>query len=446
MNTTELTRALREATEDVALPPGFTGAVLRGGRRRQNRRRLAVATGVTAVTTIAGAGTYVWLAPDPAVVQTADPRLSQPTRGDLATDRDFVNAAARAWRDGVAAARWTFTELRGASHVYWAGNTPAGPAAIVMQQAGQVSAGDADPHAAVSGLVARDPADGKLKLVATHYDSVKQRDAGTYLFGRGDRTVLIVDWGTPLYLSPSADLIDDGRIIRSWQRLPVTGGVAIGQLPDGADPSGARILAQNNSPAPTDKDITNQLHPAKASEYLRIASRTGDITVDGDHYPAPIWHGENVARQTGKATGLSDPLDVFQRALAKAGMLDDLYGGVINGQWSVTAGLPDGRMAIVSERVLVNQPSNTLFAVILAPSGAVERILPAGQANAAALPLTVHLPDGQGWLVIDYGATLAYRTSRTTPWQPATADAALLPENALEVQITTGSAATIHQL
>src|SRR6266498_2991349 len=204
MDTAELTRALHEATVDLAVRPGFTGAVVRGGRRQQTRRRLTIATGITAVTALAGASTYAsWPNPSPSnEIQTGDPRLAQPTHGDLAADHDFVHSAARLWRDGLAsswdASRGIFDDLRGAPHVYWAGNTPAGPAAIVLQQAyfhphGDLSPSDFNRLATVSGLIAKRPDDGPLRLVATHYDSVKDHSAGAYLFGPGDRTLLVVD-------------------------------------------------------------------------------------------------------------------------------------------------------------------------------------------------------------------------------------------------------------
>ena len=460
MDTADLTRALQDATAELAPRPGFTGAVVRGGRRRQTRHRLTIATGITAVTALAGASTYaIWLNPDPGnVIQAGDPRLSQPTRGDLAADHDFVNSAARIWRDGLTgswdATRGIFDDLRGAPHVFWAGNTPAGPAAIVMQQAyfhphGDLSPSDFDRLATVSGLIAKDPADGKLKLVATHYDSAKDRDAGVYLFGPGDRTLLIVDFGTPLYLASAPDQAADGRITHTWQPLPITDGVAISQLPDATDPSAARILAQNNPPAPTDKNYAAQVPTLRASEYLMLSQQKGDATIDlGQHLTLPVWRGDDkdVTRTIGKPTHVDGPIGVFQESLDKAGMLDFSEGGIVNGQWSVTAGLPDGRTAIVSERVLEYQTSNTLFAVILDASGVAQRILPGPKVDPGTLPLTFHLPDGQGWLAIDYGATLKYRTSPTAPWQAADRDAALLPDNAVDVQATKDGTPTTRHL
>jgi hypothetical protein len=45
------------------------------------------------------------------------------------------------------------------------------------------------------------------------------------------------------------------------------------------------------------------------------------------------------------------------------------------------------------------------------------------------------LPDGQGWVVADRGATLRQRTG-DGPWQAAGRDAALLPAAANEVEVT----------
>jgi hypothetical protein len=460
MDTADLTRVLRDATADLAPRPGFTGAVVKGGRRRQNRRRLTIATGITTVTALAGASTYaIWLNPSPSnEIQTGDPRLSQPTRGDLATDDDFLASATRLWRDGGLATSWdasrgVFDDLRSAPHVYWAGNTPVGPAAIVMQQAylhphGDLSPSDFNRLSTVSGLIATDPADGTRKLVATHYGSVKDRDSGVYLFGPGDRTLLVVDFGTPLWFSATAKQLSNGRISHDWQRMQLIGGVAVTQLPDGIDPSAARILAQSNPPAQTDKDPTTLIYPLKASEYLKLSQRKGDVTLNGSGpITVPVWRGDDkeVTKTVGKPTQVKGPINVFQETLEKAGMLDMGGGGITNGQWSVTAGLPDGRVAITSERVLENQPFNNLFTIIVDASGAVQQILPGPKADPATLPFTVHLPDGQGWLAINYGATLQFRTSPTAPWETTAPDAALLPEDAVDVQSTkNGTPNTTH--
>ena len=58
MDTEELTGHLRAATDDLAITPGLAHTVVLGGRRRQVRHRMAIATAATAVAAIVGGGTY----------------------------------------------------------------------------------------------------------------------------------------------------------------------------------------------------------------------------------------------------------------------------------------------------------------------------------------------------------------------------------------------------
>jgi hypothetical protein len=53
----------------------------------------------------------------------------------------------------------------------------------------------------------------------------------------------------------------------------------------------------------------------------------------------------------------------------------------------------------------------------------------------AVRPVRMNLPDGQGWIVADRGATLHHRTGNGA-WQDAGHDAALLPAAATQVEVT----------
>lgn len=447
MDTTELSRVLVAATEHLEPRPGFTAAVVRAGKRRRARTRIVITTGAAVVTTLAATSAYVlWPETNPSEVQMADPRLAQPTKGDLAGDRAFRTEAVRAWRDGLPrswdADRGIFDDLRGQPHVYWAGTTPAGPAAVIMQQAyfhphSNLSPSDFDRLSMVYGLVATDPADGKRKLVATQYDSVKDPSSGSYLFGPGDRTLLVVDFGTPLYLAVAPRQAADGRIVRDWQQIPVSDGVAIAQLPNGAPVTVAKVLPRDSVPAPDERDFSRLLHPVVASTYLMLSERAGDVTINGSEgITPPLWRGEGTARSVGGHGRVENPMQVWRESMDQAGMLDWSGGGMANGQWVVTAGLDDGRTAIVTERTM-EVSHNTLFAVLLDAGGTFQRIVVGPSVNPAApLPVRLRLPDGQGWVVADYGATLRYRTDANGPWQDAGRDAALLPDDAVQAQVT----------
>lgn len=230
LDTTRLTRAFHDATEDVTPRQGFTAAVVRSGRRRMIRKRALVAAGAAAITAIAGTGTYVlWPDAKPGEVQVADP-LTQPTGGDLAGDSEFIETAVRAWRQELPRSRdlygSAFKDLRGQPHVFWAGNTAAGPTAVVAQQAAIPDPGGGpgrvgqDWITTAFGLVATDPADGRLKLVGVSLQTRPQVAAG-FLYGPDDRTVLIVAGSSPIYLATPRHDDPNGKIIRGWRRIPI---------------------------------------------------------------------------------------------------------------------------------------------------------------------------------------------------------------------------------
>jgi hypothetical protein len=61
--------------------------------------------------------------------------------------------------------------------------------------------------------------------------------------------------------------------------------------------------------------------------------------------------------------------------------------------------------------------------------------------SEAALPVTVRLPGGDGWVVARLKATLRWR-SDTGPWRLAGQDAALIPATATQVEVTPAGAST----
>jgi hypothetical protein len=451
MDTTELTRALRDATADVAPRHGFTAAVVRGGRRRRTRTRIVIATGATAVTALAVTSTYVlWPDPTPGATQSADPRLKAPTQGDLAGDTQFLNAAAHAWRDGLPhswnASRGIFDDLRGTPHVYWAGNTPAGPAAVVMQQAyfhphGDLSPDQFNQFQTLIGLVAKDPADGVLKLVYDQYQPKGFGPSGYFQFGPGDRTLLIVDNGTPLYWSATPITTQDGRVTRSWERMTIVGGVTMADVPENIEAGDIRVVARATPPAPDDKNFDGLVLLEPSSTYLKFAKEGAQSLSPNSMTDNRLhWSGEQAQLMRVGAPYEKVPSDLssfFSDALDHAGLTD--IGGMSRalGLWHVLAGLPDGRAILVSELQQDSKPSH-IFSVVLNPDGTVRGGVRNGTVDPkAVLPVRVQLPETGGWIVADYGKTLRYRTAPDAPWQDAGRDAALLPWNTVQVQVGT---------
>ena len=450
MDTTELTNVLHEATAAVEPRAGFTAAVVRGGRRRKARTRIVLATGATAVTAIASTTYVLWPDPTPGVTQPADPRLAQPTKGDLAADTSFVNAAAKAWRDGLPhswnADRGIFDDLRGTPHVYWAGKTAAGPAAVVMQQAylhphGNLSSDNFNQFQTLIGLVAEDPADSVLKLVYDQYRPSGFGPSGYFQFGPGDRTVLIVDSGTPLFWSATPLTSQDGKVTRSWDRMDVVDGVAMAGVPDSLEPGDIRVVARATPPAPDDKNFDGLVLLGPSSEYLKFAKEGWQAL-----NPNPVtdhrlpWSDEQaeLMRVCVPYNKVPDNLSTFfSEALDHAGLTDIGGNARALGLWHVLAGLPDGRAILVSELQQDNKPSH-IFSVVLNPDGTVRGGVRNGTVDPnLVLPVRVQLPETGGWIVAAYGSTLHYRITPDTPWQDAGRNAALLPWDTTQVQVGT---------
>lgn len=455
MDTTDLSRALHTATEDLAPRPGFTAAVVRGGRRRHLRNRVVIATAAATVTAIAGAATYVtWTDPDPGLNQPADSRLTQPTRGELAGDRAFLNEAAAAWRAGLPPEG--IADLRGQPHVYWAGNTPAGRAAVVMQpffQSRELPPGDPDRTATLIGLVATDPADGRLKVVYLTMDPVHDpATSHAFRFGPHDRTILVVAGDSPLWLSTNRRTGADGRVIREWQSMPITDGVFVAALPEDASPNDARVLARKTPPAADDMTGTGMLYLEPSSFYLE---RTKPGIAVLPNYPVSDrrlqWRGGDPGEVRVGDTGAArvpdgHPMSVFLDRLREAGMLDFGAKTTMWGGWSVVAGLADGRTAMVGECTQDEHPSR-IYALLFNRDGTVSAVVPGEEVDpAAALPVKLRLPDAQGWVVAQRGAQFAFRLSPDDPWQDAGPKAALLPDAAVQVRVTTGGTETVVDL
>jgi hypothetical protein len=107
----------------------------------------------------------------------------------------------------------------------------------------------------------------------------------------------------------------------------------------------------------------------------------------------------------------------------------------------VVAGLPDGRIAILSEFLEDLNPSR-IYAVLLEDDGSIAGAVPGNLVDPSApLPVALRMPDGQGWVVANYGATLRYRVDGGT-WQDAGQNAVLLPDNAIQVQVTRDGTST----
>ncbi|MCS7479992.1 hypothetical protein ACFFQW_07830 [Umezawaea endophytica] len=422
----ELGTAMRRASEDVDVRAGFTGDVLRGGRRRQARRRTGLAITIAAVVGVVGFGAGVlvqaWQGPKP-----QDQRLLEATKGDLADDPARLAAAAGVWQRALTMS-WRYdrgvTEVHGQPYVYWAATTTAGEAAVVMQEA-RVR----DQVRTLVGLVGRDPADDEQKLLGSTSPGDLGGDKESFQFGPGDRTFLVVDPMTPVYASASSTRDADGVVRRTWQEVPIVDGVALWTAPEGTDPSTARLVSGDGPPTTTNIPRERQLPTCPASGYLRYGQC--DITAYAD---TKMWDSTPRPDMPVGPAGSGPPEKTDVYSLLRAAGLVDVGATIRFSEWTVRGSTPDGTSLLVGEFVEDPRPS-ALYAVLFRANGTPDRVLlgPAVDVQSP-VPVRLRLPDGHGWVVASDRTVLRYRTSTTGDWQGSYTYAAVIPDDAVQVE------------
>jgi hypothetical protein len=440
MNTENLTALLHDATDDLEPRPGFADAVLRGSRRRRFRRRLTVATSAATAVALLGGGAYVVVHHDGTEQTTVadSPLLTQPTKGDLAGDQAFLDQAVAEWRVGLTrspdADRHVYQDMRDEPHVYWAGNTPAGRAAVVAQQVyihqnGELPINVDGLHMAV-GLVAIDPTDNKLKLVTDQWEDGRPESTrlGYFRFGPDDRTVLVTTAGKPVFSSPEP-LLRNHKPVRDWRRVPEKDGVAVAELPSGIDLNAAIVVERDTQPDPAYMSYVGSFPLRPASDYLGWVNGTIGFPINSPPPTGIRWMYPQLS--AGSTGGPQFDIDkTYQTEVAGKLSFHDGYSGM----YYVRAGLPDGRVAVVSDIQNGSHPAR-FYALLVTPDLKYE-VYDGGDVNAAE-PLPVHfrLPDQQGWIIAQLNQPLRYRTSTTGAWQDAGTGAALVPDETVQVKV-----------
>ncbi|MBP2323206.1 hypothetical protein JOF56_003591 [Kibdelosporangium banguiense] len=438
MNTEELRAALHGATAELETAPDFAGKVVRGGARRVRRRRLVVA-GVAAATALAVGGTAVfgWQSlSEPAQVAT-DPRLDQPTRGDLAKDTAFLSEAVQVWekampdlvRNGVPAPR----RVTGRPHVYWAGNTPAGRAAIVMQSAQDFALPGRETIRVLIGIDVRT---GMLGMLATYSQPVEgPGNDHAFRFGPGLRTVLAIEQDQPLSLSAKADY--DKSPKRTWQPMAPADGVVLAQLPDG-------IGAEDPAVAVGDPGQVN--FPENVVLFIVVDDGSTAISPRRPRRGLPwnnpgeshmMWAGIEPDRWRDKAAAVSR----FNAAVRISPLMDRATPpSNDSSSWYLTVGLSDGRMAVVSEYQAPNEAQARIYVVTRKSADVSQRgirgVSLVGPADPTKLlPVLAQLPDNEGWVAAAKDTKLSYRTTVDGPWQGERAESLLAPVGTVQILV-----------
>ena len=370
----ELKSAMEAATADLDVRPGFVGDVMAGGRRRHTRRLVAL---TAAVALLAGVTTGVVLTDSSSVpAVAADARLTATTEGDLSGDRAFISEAQALWGRSKSAGLRPYdnvTEFTGPSNVFWAANTPSGPAALLAQA---VRVGDDPSPRVLVGLVAGGG------VVQRELD--RGQESGLYRFGPDSSTYLALGLGGKVFWSVNPVRGPDNRLSRMWREAETgPGGVAVVTARQSERPVFVRA---DNPPLPQDfvseplrgrfawrPDTAFVPHPGLGWSGRQCAS---DSPVEG-----PGWPAEKAPSPRG---------DLHQR-----GLLDYVVDWDATGEWSVCAWLPDGRYAEVFEAF------GELYGALYEPSGSFSAPLLGGKA-VKGTPVVVPLPDGQGTIVADF--------------------------------------------
>jgi len=444
-DTTRLTTAMREATDGLEPPEDFTAAVLRGGRRRRTRGRVAigaVVTGVVAAAVVTAAAVPHRLAAPPPGGQPEQPKLEQilvRSGGDLIHDRDTVRLARTAWQESVDTTYLNdfgyLSQRQGEPHVYWAGTTPAGPSAIVTQTVvlptnDNVAPTDRGRQVVAVGLLVTSPgAKRELELVGVQLDGDQNGHGGYFLFP-DNRTVLGIepdDDGMALFVSPVTTIGTDGRSRRPWTELPAHDGVSYVRLPHPANPRNVRLVVSEagGDPNAGEQKIGAHIPLLLTTDYL--AEREG-IHVDNDlSWPSgsiPVGEKHKLPRS---------PANLFGTALRESGLPDPTSFEDTAGRWLVVAGMADGRTMIVGSYQELDNPAY-LFTVLVRADGSVEKVTRGPVADPdAVLPVGVRLPDGQGWVVAAVGHQLRHNAGGA--WSAPVADAALVPDASTDVRV-----------
>ena len=414
----EIEDLMVEATSGLHPSPKLLQDVRKGGQRRRRTRRV-VATASSAVVVAASTLGYPLITARNFTQQYAGTLFDGRIHGDLRSDSTFLNEAVGAWNGSHGtsgnASRGIFDDLRGKAHVVWAGTTPAGKAALVEQDAYLHHHGDIQlKHEGIYSLLGfvGVGSDGKPVVVGDTYPNEPGDGVKTNAwFVDPARTVLTVaENGTDFGVSTG--WIYDTKAHRDFIPIPDQDGVGVIRLPEPA---------------------TSAVHvarlPIRGMRDMTAIAGAAQLNTNDQAFRLP-WHDKIVL--AGAAPGSGNAVQSLARAIQDQ-VKEQAYM-IGYGYWSIRGATPDGRTFLAGEIRLENDPSHAY--VLLG-----NNLIAGAQIDPhAALPVSINLPDAQGWLVAAVGSSLRYRIGSGV-WLPAGRDAALLPPTSTAVEVTSGSSA-----
>ncbi|MFS8096114.1 hypothetical protein LFM09_03150 [Lentzea alba] len=397
----ELKEAMEAATADLDVRPGFVGDVMAGARRRHTRKLLAV---TAAIALVAGVTTGVVLTrspePEREPLTAADPRLTAATSGDLAGDAEYVRRSLATWGSSRSLVSGIVTEVSTDAHVFWAANTPNGPASLIAQSV-RVR-GTPDPQTLV-GMVH----DGVVVDQSVAYQGL-DNERSIYRLGTANLTYVVMGLGQRVFWSVNPVRGPDQRYSREWREAEFNGGVAVVNV----KPEQKAVFVRTNE-APAAQDFTRQ----RLVPLQEIREATPVEPRPGLGWKDVMWASKR--QEPSRPASSQDKL--MSDDLVRRGYLDYDSAYASYPLWEVRAWLPDGRFAVVLEM------SGELIGGLYQADGTFDRVLLGGTAvKGAPLPVRVALPDGQGTILAERGALVGPEEQR---------DAWLAPPGTTEVSL-----------
>jgi hypothetical protein len=252
MSDIDLQHRMTTSVETVDAPSDLVDRVRRAGARRLRRRRFtaAAAVALSAVVVAGVATTGSSLLSDhgdagvAAVRITDDPYqflLDRPTRGDLANDQTYLDEVVSTWNKSHKKSqnqdRGIFDNLWGDPHVAWAGRTPGGRAAIVVQQSYLRKHDNLQIAEGLYTLVGfiGEGTDGHSTLIADSYPAPGAGLITGFVTGSPRRALVVLDNGKKVGWSSKRIYAADGSNRLDYAPLKFTDGVSVVPLPPGTD-------------------------------------------------------------------------------------------------------------------------------------------------------------------------------------------------------------------
>ena len=437
MTETELQQRLSATVEDIDAPSDLVDRARQGGARRLRRRRFtSLAVAALAVVAVGG----VAIASDNLLDQRAadsgvaavpgpgDPYgfLMNRAQGDLIDDQAYLDQVLATWDSSHAKSlnnsRGLFDDFRGAAKVAWAGNTPAGRAAIVVQQSFLHNHSDIQlDHEGIYTLVGfiGEGADGKPTLVSDGYPAPGVGLITGFVTGASkEKALVVLDTGKRMGWSTGRVYADDGSSRHDYFPLTFRDGVSIEQIPAGTDLGALRI-----SPLPA---------TGRSDQYISVP---GVPVVENQKDPR-MW--QEPVDALWPMTAGADSLrkwanDTFVNAVTT--VEDPAANGAYMSLWTAYGKTADGSQVLLGEHALDTDPSR-VYAVLKTRTGKTT-IIPGGIPDRnATLPVCIKLPNAQGWALAAKDATLTYRLNNGS-WSTPRKDALLVPDaSTAEVKVT----------